>query len=428
MTTGRDGRLALYRRARTQVRPEASQNSARSRGSQAAGQPTRSGSDHSTQGREEPASTGVTHAEARRASRSSKPAPSEGERDWHSKTEVSSIGGVTQPSESAAMAADLAVRTWKEEEMRHPIQIWTDSAFADEPLRRLRDEWKRHLTAGTGKRAEKTVRKYLQDFDDFVRSLERHGLEPVLGSVTPDAVNLWVGDQEGRGNSPHSIAGRVISVKTFVSKYVFRTLELTNADLLRKVSRPSPTLQPRQVLTADELDALLAVYDRDSFEDVRDRAMMATFAATGLRFDAVRTLALETYDRVSGEFKVHEKGDVERSARLSPKAQRFMREYLVRRPRSASTGQLWVTDRGTPLSYWGGHMVVRRARERSGIVRLHAHLFRHGMAQHAADKGADIGTIQTLLGHKTAAMARRYAGQALDRQGARLMVQYSPIG
>lgn len=49
-------------------------------------------------------------------------------------------------------------------------------------------------------------------------------------------------------------------------------------------------------------------------------------------------------------------------------------------------------------------------------------------AARAADQGADIGTIQTLLGHTTAAMARRYAGQALDRQGARLMVQYSPVG
>jgi site-specific recombinase XerD len=131
---------------------------------------------------------------------------------------------------------------------------------------------------------------------------------------------------------------------------------------------------------------------------------------------------------VTGEFKVREKGDVERSARLSPKAQRFVREYLARRPRKVTTSQLWVTERGEPLSYWGGHMVVRRARQRSGIERLHAHLFRHGIAQHAADKGADIGTIQTLLGHKTAAMARRYAGEALDRQGARLMVQYSPIG
>jgi site-specific recombinase XerD len=63
--------------------------------------------------------------------------------------------------------------------------------------------------------------------------------------------------------------------------------------------------------------------------------MMATFAATGLRFDAVRTLAIESYDRVTGEFKVHEKGDVERTARLSPNAQRFMRAYLAPRPKSA---------------------------------------------------------------------------------------------
>lgn len=179
------------------------------------------------------------------------------------------------------MAADLVVRTPKEEEMRHPANVWTDPAYADEPLRRLRDEWKRHLSVGAGKRSEKTVHKYLQDFDDFVRSLERHGVEPILGSITPDAVNLWIADQEERGNSPHSVAGRVTSLKTFVCKYVHKTLELTNVDLPRKVPRPSPALRPRKVLTSDELDELMLAYDRDTFEDVRDRAMMATFAATG---------------------------------------------------------------------------------------------------------------------------------------------------
>jgi len=73
-------------------------------------------------------------------------------------------------------------------------------------------------------------------------------------------------------------------------------------------------------------------------------------------------------------------------------------------------------------------MVKGRARQRSGIKRMHAHLFGHGMAQHAADNGADIGTIQTLLGYKSPAMARRYAGEALNRQGARVTVQFSPIG
>ena len=223
---------------------------------------------------------------------------------------------MTRGRRSAEIPADLAIRTPKEEEM--PTTVWTDPAYADEPLTRLRDKWKRHLTVGAGKRSQPTVRKYLHDVDDFVRSLERHEIEVVLGSFTPDAVNLWIADQEERGNSPHSVVARVISLKTFVSKYVYKTLELTRVDLLRKVPRPSPSLQPKQVLTTAELDELLVAYDRDTFEDVRDRAMMVTFAATGLRFDAVRTLAIDAYDRVTGEFKVHEKGDVERTARLEP--------------------------------------------------------------------------------------------------------------
>jgi len=72
-------------------------------------------------------------------------------------------------------------------------------------------------------------------------------------------------------------------------------------------------------------------------------------------------------------------------------------------------------------------MVIRRAKKRSGITRVSAHLFRHSIAQRAADHGALSGEIQTMLGHATPAMARRYAGQALNRQGAQLMVQYSPL-
>ena len=71
--------------------------------------------------------------------------------------------------------------------------------------------------------------------------------------------------------------------------------------------------------------------------------------------------------------------------------------------------------------------IMRHAKKRSGIARVHAHLFRHGIAQRAADRGAAVGEIQTPLGHATPAMARRYAGQALNRQGAQLMVQYSSL-
>ncbi len=328
----------------------------------------------------------------------------------------------------ALIPSDGSFHIQKEEEMRHPSQVWTDPAFAEEPLRRLLDEYKRPISTGPNKLSPATVRKYLQDLEDFLRALVKHGIAPVLGSVTPDAVSVWTADQEARGNAPDSIAVRVISLKTFTNKYVHKTLELTTVDLLRKVARPTPKPKPRQGLTDEELERLIALYDRDTFEDVRDRAILVTLAATGLRRSAVRTLGASSYDRISGGFQVWEKGDVERLARLSPKANKAVREYVARRPRHATTEQLWVTAEGEPLSDGGFGMILRRAKRRSGMGRLHAHLFRHSIAQRAARAGAKAGEIQTLLGHRTQVMARRYAGEALNAQGAELMVQYSPIG
>jgi len=63
----------------------------------------------------------------------------------------------------------------------------------------------------------------------------------------------------------------------------------------------------------------------------------------------------------------------------------------------------------------------------AGIARLHSHLFRHGIAHRATDQSAHPGEIQLLQGHTSTAMARRYTGSAVRRQGARLMPQYSPI-
>ncbi len=312
--------------------------------------------------------------------------------------------------------------------MQHPAKVWTDPVFEEEQLSRLFGEWLRRINAGPSKLSAATVRKYRQDTNDLLRGFERMDIRPVLGSLTADNVAAWAEDMERRGLSPSTVAGRVISIKVFTNRFVFRELELTELDLLRKVRRPSPPVEAKEVLTEEERERLLASYDRDTLEDVRERALMACFMATGMRSNAIRTLRLAEYDRVTGEFTTVEKGQVTRIGQLSPRAMRYMRTYLERRPKNAITDQIWVTDAGRPLTKGGLEMVFRRAKRRSGIPRLHAHLLRHGKAQYAADRDVPVEEIQTILGHKTPAMARRYAGRALDRQGARLMAQYSPIG
>jgi site-specific recombinase XerD len=70
---------------------------------------------------------------------------------------------------------------------------------------------------------------------------------------------------------------------------------------------------------------------------------------------------------------------------------------------------------------------MRSLKQRSGIARVHWHLFRHGFAQHALRKGAEIGTVQEMLGHSSNAMTRRYAGQVRQSEAARRMPRFAPI-
>ena len=70
---------------------------------------------------------------------------------------------------------------------------------------------------------------------------------------------------------------------------------------------------------------------------------------------------------------------------------------------------------------------MRRRRERSGIARLHWHLFRHGFAQAALGKGAHPGMVQEMLSHATSTMTRKYLGHAKQSEAARQMPAYAPI-
>ena len=161
-------------------------------------------------------------------------------------------------------------------------------------------------------------------------------------------------------------------------------------------------------------------------EDTRNRALIATYMATGLRFKEVLELPLTRLDRISGEITVVAKGGKQRPARISPRAMKYVREYLRIRPRTASD-RLWLTDRGQPLTYTAGQTIFRRLKKRSGIARLRSHLLRHGFAQAALAKGAHPGMVQEMLGHSTPTMTRRYLGWAKQEEAARQMPEFSPI-
>ncbi len=326
------------------------------------------------------------------------------------------------------IVSDRAVgKVERHDDMRHPSHVWTDPTFANEPLERLREEYMAFLKGRARPTSPATIDKYGKTLLALLRFLKSSGEPAVLGGVTPLAVSLWVTDQRKRGMSEEGIASRLSALKVFTKRYIYEHLEMTAVDLLRKVARITPPERSFPMLTETEQGRLLEAYDRGTYEDVRNRAMMAVYLATGMRFSEVLNIEMASFDRVTGEIRVIGKGNKERWVRLSPGAMREVRSYLKKRPEDSASDRLWLTEDGRPLTYWGTQSVFRRLKERSGITRLHAHLLRHNFAKKALQNGAERGVLQDMMGHATTAMTNRYLGDERKAQAAREMPRYSPI-
>jgi site-specific recombinase XerD len=314
------------------------------------------------------------------------------------------------------------------EEVRHPSHVWVDPDNANLSLHELVREYTVHLTGRSQPVSSETVDKYRKAIQMYVRSIERQQQLLVLASVTPATANAWIQEQRDAGKIEDGIASRLGAVKVFTNKFIYKHAELTTRDLLAKVPRITPPERPAVVLTEEEIEHVLDCFDRPTFEDVRNRALVACYIATGLRMKEVLELPYDSLNKRSGEITgIRAKGNKPREARLAERALKHVREYLKLRPSTAMDERLWICADGTPLTYWGVHSIMRRLRVKSGIVRMHWHLFRHGFAQHALKAGADIGTVQEMLGHSSNTQTRRYAGQVSRSEAARKMPQFSPI-
>ncbi len=314
------------------------------------------------------------------------------------------------------------------EDVFHPLKVWTDPEYANQSLVDLTQYYVDYLKGRSHPASIETIIKYRKSLISLLRSLEANGDKQILGSLTPHNVNLWVKHQRERGLSEDGIASRLSAVKAFSNTYVYRHLELTTCDLLDRVARIIPPAKPFAKLTDMEQEQILNCFDRLTYEDVRNRALIACYLATGRRLSEILNLRLPDLNQISGEIVVKAKGGDLQIAVLSPKALQLVKRYLRERPKEVPTQRLWLTEEGTPLTYWGVQSIFRRLKKRSGIGdKLHCHLLRHHFAQTALEKGAERAALQDMLGHKSDAMSRRYAGAVRQQTAAKMMPKFAPI-
>jgi integrase/recombinase XerD len=283
----------------------------------------------------------------------------------------------------------------------------TQAVPATDFFKRFVPTYADHLAVERGL-SRRTVESYLRDLGGFGRYLAsiRRNLPAV---VRPDLVR-YVQNRRAAGLSARS-AARLLSALRGFFRYCAAE-GIVPEDPAVQLTSPKTWLALPHVLSAQEIDALLAAPDVSTAQGLRDRAMLETLYASGLRVSELVRLETERADLEGGTLLVVGKGNKERLVPLGRDARRWIGRYLREaRPGldRARSEFLFLTRRGGPMTRQRFWQLIERYARIAGI-RSHAspHVLRHSFATHMLEHGADLRSVQMLLGHADIATTQIY--------------------
>jgi integrase/recombinase XerC len=282
-------------------------------------------------------------------------------------------------------------------------------------LAQAREDFLRHLALERN-RSPHTVRAYAGDLDALLAHAAARGAEG-LADLDLALLRSWLADQQRAGVSRATLARRGSAARSFTSWAHRAGLLERDPGVLLAAPKGRRTLP--EVLRPDEAARLVEV-EGDDVVDLRDRVALELLYATGIRVGELCGLDVDDVDDGRRVVRVLGKGGKERSVPYGTPAQRALDVWLeVGRPR-------WVTARSGPallLGARGGRVdprtvrevVHRRLADVPGAPDLGPHGLRHSAATHLLEGGADLRSVQELLGHATLATTQIYTHVSIER-------------
>lgn len=226
--------------------------------------------------------------------------------------------------------------------------------------------------------------------------------------ITLDLVSDFRNALDERGLKKVTQGYYVIAIRNFLKFLRKRDVETLAAE---KIELPKPGSRQIETIRPEDLARLLAAPKGDSLRDLRDKAVLEMFFSTGLRLAELCSLSRYA-DWKRGEISVRGKGDKIRVVFISDSARDAVKAYLAKR--TDAEEKLFVSiDKGGkvigPVTHRSVQRIVTRRATEAGIPeKIHAHLLRHSFATDLLINGADIRSVQELLGHANIATTQIY--------------------
>jgi integrase/recombinase XerD len=262
-----------------------------------------------------------------------------------------------------------------------------------------------------------TVESYLLDLEKLFKFIDLKYSINIVSDIKEDMIykfilniNSSLSKKEDHFSSK-SVSRYISSIKTFF-KFLLRenVIELSPAE---NVESPKTVRTIPDVLSVEEIDLIFSKPDIENKNGLRDRTILETMYASGLRVSELVNLELNNLYLDDGYIRVMGKGSKERIVPIGKSAVHYIKEYLKKSRPELKMGQnenfVFLNNRGKKLSrmsIWG---FVKKYSKLAGIKKdIHPHTIRHSFATHLLEGGADIRAIQEMLGHSDISTTQIY--------------------
>ncbi|MDQ3020270.1 MAG: site-specific tyrosine recombinase XerD [Bacteroidota bacterium] len=265
--------------------------------------------------------------------------------------------------------------------------------------------------------SENTISSYTSDLDKFLSYIENEKLISTLKKISGDSVNDFLkflyssGTKLDKKYSSKSISRTISSLKSFF-KYI-ESEKIIAFNPAENLETPRSSRVLPEVLSIEEADSILSKPDIENKLGLRDKALLETMYASGLRVSEAINLEISNVFFDEEFIRVFGKGSKERIVPIGKTALKFITEYINKSrsllKKKKSDNYLFLNFRGGKLSRMGILNILKKHCLNAGIKKnVHPHTLRHSFATHLLQGGADIRVIQEMLGHSDISTTQIY--------------------
>lgn len=243
-----------------------------------------------------------------------------------------------------------------------------------------------------------TLQSYIRDVRQYMDYLESIGI-PNCADVTPTTYLNYMTYLQKIGKAPTSVSRVIASTRSFY-RYLC-TRKICEINPVDKVHTLKAEKKLPQILTGDEIGLLLSQPNPKDFKGKRDKAMLELLYATGIRVTELVSLNTEDINLEVG-YIVCRRQTKERVIPIYPRAVAAIKDYISQERLTApkEDNALFINTNGTRLTRQGFWKIIKSYKEKAGISKdITPHTLRHSFAAHLLENGADIKSLQEMLGH-----------------------------